>query len=176
MLIHKQAGNQTFLRSQRTWERPETQVVQERSRDEWLTKGQVQSFFCRLSAISRKKRADQSREWWNLWRSRFALSALARRNCVSYWWTKRRKEVEDIFNIQPIRYDGHDICEKTNQEVISKFNVKTSANILNCSNKYNHRHVERMQLLPHHPVNGQGLANCHIVLGGPSCLQNSYCF
>ena len=46
------------------------------------------------------------------------------------------KRVEDIFNkmgvIQPIRYDGHDICEQTNQEVISKFNVKTSANILNC--------------------------------------------
>ena len=37
-------------------------VVQERSRDEWLTKGQVQSFFSRPSAISRKKRADQNRE------------------------------------------------------------------------------------------------------------------
>ena len=49
---------------------------------------------------------------------------------------RRNKEVEDIFNkigvIQPIRYDGHDICEQTNQEVLSKFNVKTSANILNC--------------------------------------------
>ena len=79
-------GNQIFLRSQRTWERPETQVVQERSRDEWLTKGQVQSFFSRLSAISRK-RADQSRECWSLWRMRSALSSLARRNCVCYWWT-----------------------------------------------------------------------------------------
>lgn len=49
---------------------------------------------------------------------------------------RRDKEVEDIFNkmgvIHPIRYDGHDICEQTNQEVLSKFNVKTSANILNC--------------------------------------------
>ena len=47
-----------------------------------------------------------------------------------------RKEVEDIFNkmgvIHPIRYDGHDICEQTNQEVLSKLNVKTSANILKC--------------------------------------------
>ena len=44
--------------------------------------------------------------------------------------------VEHIFNkmgvIHPIRHDGHDICEQTNQEVLSKFNVKTSANILNC--------------------------------------------
>ena len=34
-----------------------------------------------------------------------------------------------------------------------------------CSNKHNNRHGERMQLLPHHPVNGQGLANCLITLG-----------
>ena len=49
---------------------------------------------------------------------------------------RRDKEVEDIFHkmgvIHPIRYDGHGICEQTNQEVLSKFNVKTSANILNC--------------------------------------------
>ena len=45
---------------------------------------------------------------------------------------RRDKEVEHIFNkmdvIHPIRHDGHDICEQTNQEVLSKFNVKTSAN------------------------------------------------
>ena len=49
---------------------------------------------------------------------------------------RRDKEVEDIFNkmgvIHPIRCDGHDICQQTNQEVLSKFNVKTSANILKC--------------------------------------------
>ena len=46
---------------------------------------------------------------------------------------RRDKEVEDIFNkidvIHPIRYYCYDICEQTNQEVLSKFNVKTSANI-----------------------------------------------
>ena len=57
---------------------------------------------------------------------------------------RRGKEVEHIFNkmgvIHPIRHDGHDICEQTNQEVLSKFNVKTSANILNChSNLEIHR-------------------------------------
>ena len=56
---------------------------------------------------------------------------------IAFLVERRDKEVEDIFNnkmgvIQPIRYDGYDICEQTNQEVISKFNVKTSANILNC--------------------------------------------
>ena len=80
---------------------------------------------------------------------------------------RRDKEVEHIFNkmgvIHPIRHDGHDICEQINQEVLSKFNVDTSANILRY--KDNHRHGERMQLLPHHPVNGQGLANCPIALG-----------
>ena len=49
---------------------------------------------------------------------------------------RRDEEVEHIFNkmgvIHSIRYDGHDICEQSNQEVLSKFNVKTCANILNC--------------------------------------------
>ena len=49
---------------------------------------------------------------------------------------RRDKEVEHIFNkmgvIHHIRHDGHDICGQTNQEVLSKFNVKTFANILNC--------------------------------------------
>ena len=56
---------------------------------------------------------------------------------IAFLVERRDKEVEDIFNnkmgvIHPIRYDGHDICEQTNQEVLSKFNVKTSANIFNC--------------------------------------------
>ena len=59
---------------------------------------------------------------------------------------RRDKEVEHIFNkmgvIHPIRHDGHDICEQTNQEVLSKFNVKTSANILNC-----HSNLEIQRLL-----------------------------
>ena len=81
---------------------------------------------------------------------------------------RRDKEVEDIFNkmgvLQLIRYDGHDICEQTNQEVLSKFNVVQILRFKCCSNKYNHRHGEGMQLLPHHTVNGQGLANCPIAL------------
>ena len=56
---------------------------------------------------------------------------------IAFLVERKDKEVEDIFNnkmgvIHPIRYDGHDICEQTNQEVLSKFNVKTSANIFNC--------------------------------------------
>ena len=58
--VDTQAGRKPDLSEVATDMR--TQVVQERSRDEWLTKGQIQSFFSRLSAISRKKRADQSRE------------------------------------------------------------------------------------------------------------------
>ena len=55
---------------------------------------------------------------------------------------RRDKEVKDIFNnkmgvIHPIRYDGHDICEQTNQEVLSKFNVKTAANVFNCRSNLN---------------------------------------
>ncbi|CAH3106627.1 unnamed protein product, partial [Porites lobata] len=81
-------------------------------RDEWLTKGQVQSFFSRLSAISRKKRADQSRE--------YLLSVLLQEEIAFLIDERRDKEVEHIFNkmgvIHPIRHDGHDICEQTNQE------------------------------------------------------------
>ena len=84
-------------------------------------------------------------------------------------YERRDKEVEDIFNkmgvLQLIRYDGHDICEQTNQEVLSKFNVVQILRFKCCSNKYNHRHGEGMQLLPHHTVNGQGLANCPTSLG-----------
>ena len=41
-----------------------------------------------------------------------------------------------------------------------------------CSNKYNHRHGEGMQLLPHHTVNGQGLANCPTSLGWAELSRN----
>ena len=65
------------------------------------------------------------------------LSVLLQEEIAFLMDERRDKEVEDIFNnkmgvIHPIRYDGHDICEQTNQEVLSKFNVKTSASIFNC--------------------------------------------
>ena len=73
--------------------------------------------------------------------------------------------------IHPIRYDGHDICEQTNQEVLSKFNVKTSANILNCRSNLKDTKPALINTITDmvkecsYPVNGQGLANCPIALG-----------
>ena len=178
MLIHKQAGNQIFLRSQRTWERPETQVVQERSRDEWLTKGQVQSFFSRLSAISRKKRADQSRECWNLWRRRSALSHSCKKKLRFLLMNvgTRRSKISSTrwayYNSSGtmVMISASRPTKKYSQNSMWKhlrifWTVVQILRYKCCSNKYNHRHGEGMQLLPHHTVNGQGLGNCPTSLG-----------
>ena len=77
--------------------------------------------------------------------------------------------------IHPIRYDGHDICEQTNQEVLSKFNVKTSANILNCRSNLKDTKPALINTITDmvkecsYPVNSQGLANCPIALGWAEC-------
>ena len=97
MFVHKQAGNNILIRSQRTWQRPETQVIQERSRDEWRAKAQVQSFFSRLSAISRKRgmtRAEnvESSDEGDL------LSVLLQEEIAFFIYERRDKKVKDIFN------------------------------------------------------------------------------
>ena len=103
------------------------------------------------------------------------LSVLLREEIAFLIHERRDKEVEDIFNkmgvIHPIRYDGHDICEQTNQEVLSKFNVKTSANILNCRSNLKDTKPALINTITDmvkecsYPVNGQGLANCPFALG-----------
>ena len=64
------------------------------------------------------------------------LLVLVQEEIAFFIYERRDEEVEDIFNemgaINPVMYDGHDTYEQTNQEGLSKFNVKTSANILNC--------------------------------------------
>ena len=95
------------------------------SRDEWLTKGQVQSFFSRLSAISRKRGVTRAENV----ESDDEGDLLLHEEMACLIDERRDKEVEDIFNemgvMHPIMYDGYDICEQTKQEGLSKFNVKT---------------------------------------------------
>ena len=95
------------------------------SRDEWLTKGQVQSFFSRLSAISKKRGVTRAENV----ESDDEGDLLLHEEMACLIDERRDKEVEDIFNemgvMHPIMYDGYDICEQTKQEGLSKFNVKT---------------------------------------------------
>ena len=94
------------------------------SRDEWLTKGQAQSFFSRLSAISKKRGVTRAENV----ESDDEGDLLLHEEMVCLIDERRDKEIEDIFNemdvIHPIMYDGYDICEQTKQEGLSKFNVK----------------------------------------------------
>ena len=94
------------------------------SRDEWLTKGQIQSFFSRLSATSRRKGVSRAENV----DSDTEEDLLLQEEIAFLSDVIRDKEVEDIFSkvgvVHPIMYDGYDLCEYTNQERLSKFNVK----------------------------------------------------
>ena len=95
------------------------------SRDEWLTKAQIQSFFSRLSATSRRKGLSRAENV----DSDTEEDLLLQEEIAFLSDVIRDKEVEDIFSkvgvVHPIMYDGYDLCEYTNQERLSKFNVKT---------------------------------------------------
>lgn len=95
------------------------------SRDEWLTKAQIQSFFFRLSATSRRKGVSRAEDV----DSDTEEDLLLQEEIAFLSDVIRDKEVEDIFSkvgvVHPIMYDGYDLCEYTNQERLSKFNVKT---------------------------------------------------
>ena len=94
------------------------------TRDEWLTKGQVQSFFSRLSAIRRKK-ATPTAENVEI----DDEDLLLQEEIAFINEDRREKEVEEILNevglFHPIIYDGYDLCEVAKEERLSKYNVKT---------------------------------------------------
>lgn len=95
------------------------------SRDEWLTKGQIQSFFSRLSAANRKKGSSRAETI-----ETDDEGDLLLQEEIAFLNDERRdKEVEDILNkvgvMHPIMYDGYDLCEQTKQGGLSKFTVKT---------------------------------------------------
>lgn len=95
------------------------------TRDEWLTKTQVQSFFSRLSAARKKQKVilhpDESDEELLEEEHNF----LKEKN--------RREQVNDMLSQlgieHPIVYDGYDICDRVKSGLISKFNVKTLKSI-----------------------------------------------
>ena len=101
MLARKQAGNQILFRSI------------------------GQSFFSGLSAIREKRGVTRAENV----ESDDEGDLLLHEETACLVDERRDKEVEDIFNeisvMHPIMYDGHDVCEQTKQEGLSKFNVKT---------------------------------------------------
>ena len=98
--------------------------------DEWLTKGQIQSLLSRLSATSKRKGVSRVENV----DSDTEEDLLLQQEIAFLSDVIRDKEVEDIFSkvgvVHPIMtgsimYDGYDLCEYTNIERHSKFNVKT---------------------------------------------------
>ncbi len=88
------------------------------SREEWLTKTQIKSFFSRLSAARRKQQSnlddgdEELLEEEHEYRKEENL----------------QEEVKDMFRElaveHPIFYDGYDICDHVKSGLISKFTVK----------------------------------------------------
>ena len=88
------------------------------SREEWLTKTQIKSFFSRLSAARRKQQSnlddgdEELLEEEHEYRKEENL----------------QEEVKDMFRElaveHPIIYDGYDICDHVKSGLISKFTVK----------------------------------------------------
>ena len=113
------------------------------NRDEWLTKGQVQSFFSRLSALNRKARGtdaveveddhegddgdddDDDDDGAGAGDDNDLLEEE-----LGYLNEKaRNQEIADICNevgvLHPIMYDGYDLCEQVRLDELSKFTVPT---------------------------------------------------
>jgi Arf-GAP/Rho-GAP domain/ANK repeat/PH domain-containing protein 3 len=88
------------------------------SREEWLTKTQVKSFFSRLSAAKRKQQSnlDDSDEEFLKEEHEYRKEE------------NLQEEVNDIIRQlaveHPIIYDGYDICDHVKTGLISKFTVK----------------------------------------------------
>lgn len=104
-------------------------------RGEWLTKGQVQSFFSRLSALSRKASGTAHtvqgvQEDDDDGDDDEANDDLLLEAEVEYLNDKRRnEEIDDICNqvalVHPIMYDGYDLCEHVRLDKLSQFTVLT---------------------------------------------------
>ena len=105
------------------------------SRDEWLTKGQVQSFFSRLSALSRKANGKAQgdmveRDGDDSYGDDENDDDALLEEELEYLNEKRRnEEIDDICNqvgvVHPIMYDGYDLCELVRLSKLSEFTVPT---------------------------------------------------
>lgn len=89
------------------------------SRDEWLTKRQVQGFFSRLSAARRMKPASTEIADNDL--------QVLEDEIVCSEEKDRAEMVEDIVSklgvIHPVTYDGYDLCEHVKSNKLTKFTV-----------------------------------------------------
>ncbi|KAK3747345.1 hypothetical protein QZH41_007276 [Actinostola sp. cb2023] len=90
------------------------------SRDEWLTKSQIQGYFSRLTSSRRKQ-----------------LSADPLQENDEENWDENEKMHQEIVQTvvnelcanHPIMYDIYDLCEYSHQDNLKKFNVKMLQNI-----------------------------------------------
>ena len=105
------------------------------SRDQWLTKGQIQSFFSRLSALSRKASGTAQRD--KIGGDNDGDNNddedgddLLLAGELEFLNEKRRNaEIDNICNqmgvVHPIMYDGYDLCEQVRLDKLSQFTVPT---------------------------------------------------
>jgi len=102
------------------------------TRSEWLTKGQVQAFFSRLSALRRKhtpqRELDEDDE-------NDVDDLLLEEEFVHLNDQYRSKDIDDVLSqvgvMHPIIYDGYDICQQVKSDTLSHFNVKILKTICN---------------------------------------------
>ena len=84
------------------------------SRDEWLSRGQIQSYFSRLSVLKRKQtsRSDSV--------SLQDIDGLVEEEIQ---WQQMEEVYEKMSVQHPIYYDAHNLCELHQSQKISSFNV-----------------------------------------------------
>ena len=92
------------------------------SRAEWLTKGQVQSFFSRLAATWQKKQVSIATAGENE-DEKLEQEALQREQLE-----ERENDIQEVLNkiglTHPITYNGYNICELTKARALSRFTMK----------------------------------------------------
>ena len=86
------------------------------TREQWLTKSQVQSFFSRLAAMRRKDQGVIG----------ISLDKEGDVQCVQE--NSERQDLVDKVNKEikvshPIYYDAYDLCERYHRNTLQKFNV-----------------------------------------------------
>ena len=87
------------------------------SREEWLTRNQVQSYFSRLSALKRKQVSGPPCNQPGL----VDIDDLIQEDD----WLQQVGEVYENLSVQhPIYYDAYDLCDLQKRKVISSFNVE----------------------------------------------------
>ncbi len=99
------------------------------SREEWLTKTQIRSFFLRLAAMKRKRQTEGEEAALEVDDADAENEEQLLEDEIEFLNEKHRNQViEEVLDqvglVHPITYDGYNICELAKLDKLSQFNVK----------------------------------------------------